>query len=312
MLTCHLVIAGPSHHRPRVEDESVFSSGNGILVPQCFCLLQEPQLQQTTLKVHKNRSAREEYHPLNTHIHVVPQGLRRGFLVISSILGQAVSVFVLRRNFSATFPWGFLTWSSSLLEGFFHQALGKRNKEGAIISCSCYGMTVIPGIGMALYFLKHFCECHLIMRPCEDHGKDLGLNIGSVEVILDKPFGISVSPVGKRWNVIVPTPHIKYFGYLVKWWIQHTWYKRSLKYGNGNGCGHPTISFSKKLRQGGRSRIIILFLRGRNFKCREFVTWLWSRCLLDVKQPRSSTPDLSPRIKPKRVLREEARRCGMK
>jgi len=165
---------------------------------------------------------------------------------------------------------------------------------------------------MALYFLKHFCKCHLIMRPCKDHGKDLGLNIDSVEVILDKPFGISVSPVEKRWNVIVPTPHMKYFGYLVNWWIQHTWYKRGLKYGNGNGCGHPTISFLKKLRQGGRSRIIILFLRGRNFKCREFMTWLWSRCLLDVKQPRSSTPDLSPRIKPKRVLREEARRCGMK
>ena len=54
------------------------------------------------------------------------------------------------------------------------------------------------------------------------------------------------------------------------------------------------------------------FLQGRNLKCKEFVTWLWSRCLLDVKQPRSSTPDLYPRIKPKRVLREEARRCGMK
>ena len=32
----HLVIAGPSHHRPRVEDENAFSSGSGVPVPTVF------------------------------------------------------------------------------------------------------------------------------------------------------------------------------------------------------------------------------------------------------------------------------------
>ena len=34
--------AGPSHHRPRVEGESDFSSGNGVPFPACFRLLQKP------------------------------------------------------------------------------------------------------------------------------------------------------------------------------------------------------------------------------------------------------------------------------
>ena len=57
----HLVIAGPSHHRPRVEDENAFSSGNGTPVPHCFCLLQEPQPQRPTWHLQMSPSARPEH-----------------------------------------------------------------------------------------------------------------------------------------------------------------------------------------------------------------------------------------------------------
>ena len=66
------------------------------------------------------------------------------------------------------------------VKGILSPSIEKRNKEGATINCLCYGMTIIIGFGMALYVLNHFCKCHFIMMPCKDHGKDLGLNIGSV------------------------------------------------------------------------------------------------------------------------------------
>ena len=53
--------AGPSQHSPRVEDESPFSSGNGVLVPHCFCLLQEPQPQHPTWHLQMSPSARPEH-----------------------------------------------------------------------------------------------------------------------------------------------------------------------------------------------------------------------------------------------------------
>ena len=70
---------GPSQHSPRVEDESAFSSGNGVLVPHRFCLLQEPQPQHPTWHLQVSASARPEHqgalwstilrmysHPLNS------------------------------------------------------------------------------------------------------------------------------------------------------------------------------------------------------------------------------------------------------
>ena len=42
MFTCHLVIAGSSHHRPRVEDENAFSSGKGVLFPTVSASCRSP------------------------------------------------------------------------------------------------------------------------------------------------------------------------------------------------------------------------------------------------------------------------------
>ena len=42
MFTCHLVIAGSSHHRPRVEDENAFSSWNGVLFPTVSASCRSP------------------------------------------------------------------------------------------------------------------------------------------------------------------------------------------------------------------------------------------------------------------------------
>ena len=70
-----LVIAWSSHHRPRAEDETAFFSGNGVPVPRCFHLLQEPQLQNLTWNLQMNPSARLEHHGalwspiLPTHSH---------------------------------------------------------------------------------------------------------------------------------------------------------------------------------------------------------------------------------------------------
>ena len=75
MFTCHLVIAGPSHHRPNVEDETAFSCGNGVPVPQCSCLLQEPQPQHLTCHLQMSPSARPHHQGargstiLPTHSH---------------------------------------------------------------------------------------------------------------------------------------------------------------------------------------------------------------------------------------------------
>lgn len=44
---------------------------------------------------------------------------------------------------------------------------------------------------------------------------------------------------------------------------------------------------------------------------RESVTWLWSYCLLEVERPSSRPPDLPPGLKPKKGMRDGARRWGI-
>ena len=96
-----LVIAWSSHYRPRAEDETAFFSGNGVPVPQCFHLLQEPQLQHLTWNLQMNPSARLEHHGvlwstiLPTHSHPCSfSGDEKLPWVMSRILGQAVSLFL--------------------------------------------------------------------------------------------------------------------------------------------------------------------------------------------------------------------------
>ena len=155
----HLVIVWPSKHRPRFEDESVFSSGNGVHFPHCLCLLQEPRPQHPTWKVQMNLSARPEHQGalwstiLLKYSH--PACFSRGE---KWILGHwrnsgTVCKRVSPGNFSTRFFLGeCLAWSSSLLAGFFHQAWGYGNQEGAAVSSLCDAMTVIHGVVMAAYF----------------------------------------------------------------------------------------------------------------------------------------------------------------
>ena len=99
MFICHLAIAWPSHHRPRVEDETAFSSENGVPVPQ-------PQ--HPTWHLQMNSSAKPEHQGalwrtiLPTHSHLVSQGMKSGTWVMSKILRQAVSFF-LREIFHQVF-----------------------------------------------------------------------------------------------------------------------------------------------------------------------------------------------------------------
>ena len=91
MFIYHLVIAWPSHHRPRVEDESPFSSGNGVPVPQPQHLW---HLQMNPSAKARAPGGAVEHHPPNTHIFVVSQGMKSCTWVMSRILGQAVSFFL--------------------------------------------------------------------------------------------------------------------------------------------------------------------------------------------------------------------------
>ena len=73
---------------------------------------------------------------------------------------------------------------------------------------------------------------------------------------------------------------------------------------------HATVSFSQKLRQGGRRGILILFLQGRNLKCRKIVSWLWLHCLSDVKHCLSSSILLY--VEQKRGLKKRIQEIGNK
>ena len=150
-----------------------------VPVPHCFCLPQEPQPQHPTWHLQVSASARPEHqgalwstilqiysHPLNSsggEIRI--SGHERN----SGTRGKLVPP----GNCSASFffPWEFLTWSSSSLEGFFHQACRKGNEEAAV-SCLCYSMTAIPGIIMALYIFQAFLWVssfyqNTMQRPCQ-------------------------------------------------------------------------------------------------------------------------------------------------
>lgn len=52
----------------------------------------------------------------------------------------------------------------------------------------------------------------LIGMPSKYHGKDVGVNTGSVVVTLGKTIWIFIYPWVKRWNVMIPTLHIENLG----------------------------------------------------------------------------------------------------
>ena len=107
----HLVIAGSSHHRPRVEDEHAFSCGTGSLCPSVSvsCRSLSPNIppatfRRTAVLGQSTRGRCGEPSSQQTHIQIAPQRVGSCFGVT---IGQSVSVFLQEIVQQVFFPQGF-------------------------------------------------------------------------------------------------------------------------------------------------------------------------------------------------------------
>ena len=115
---------------------------------------------------------------------------------------------------------------------------------------------------------------------------------------------VSISPLVKRWKK--KNPHQHHPLHRMAWILREMMDIMHLIYRKPQKWQPLSLLWSShcillKEAQGGRWKgFIILFKQGRNLKCRELETWLRSHCLLELKEHRNSTTDLSSGLKQKR------------
>ena len=175
-----MVIAGPSHHRPRFEDATAFSSGNGFLFPTVSASRRSlspnnppgttrwaPELDQSLRGCCGTPSSQ------HAHVQDFPQGMRWELVVKSSFLGQAIRLFLQEIFWLDFFQDHFL----KCLHLHHRDSFTKHGeKEEPITKYECH----IWHCNSTLYFPSLFMSVTFYQNAMQRHAKDLGLHTGSV------------------------------------------------------------------------------------------------------------------------------------
>ena len=178
MFTYQLVITGPSHHRPRFEDKTAFSSGNGFLFPTVSASCRSPSLNippSTSRWAPVLDQSLSCGAPPSQHAHVqeVPQGMRWEFVVKSSFLRQAIRLFLQEMFWHNFFQDCFLKCLHLRHRDSFTKH-GEKEEPVTKYECHiwhCNGTVYFPSIFMSVTFYQNAMQRHV---------KDLGLHTGSV------------------------------------------------------------------------------------------------------------------------------------